>query len=207
MQLIQTLQAQKARIKKLKREREEVEANERHFVYMAKVRRPEIFQKIKEIAVCKFLSEHNIHEDDSISQLPPSVSNFDKTVQLKSALAKQAPSLNFDNRNQDQTNPSENASSAGIKRTRFAPDQQRSTSAVPIRQKIPGSNDLSNFTSIKNDRSVDVIRQSAAIESIEDNYSNDDFDEDQIEGSVGVSESIKKKGGKEQPLGLGKKFL
>jgi len=166
---------------------------------MARVRRPEIFQKIKEIAVCKFLSEHNIHEDDSVSQLPPSIiKDFDKTIQLKSALIKHSERV-------VNTNPSDDGS-VGVKRTRFASDQQRSTSAVPIRPTIPGAADLSKYTSIKNDRSVDVIRNSQAVESIEDNYSNDDFDQDQIEASVGVSGSLKKTE-KAQPLGIGKKFL
>jgi light-regulated signal transduction histidine kinase (bacteriophytochrome) len=67
--------AQKSKIKRMKRELENVEANQRHFLYMAQQKRPELLKKISEIAVCKFLSEHNMHEDES-SYLP----NFDKTI-------------------------------------------------------------------------------------------------------------------------------
>jgi hypothetical protein len=51
---------------------------------MAKQRRPELLKKIKEIAVSKFLSEHNIHEDEAALE----VTNFEKTMQLKSVLLK-----------------------------------------------------------------------------------------------------------------------
>lgn len=61
-----------------------MESCQREFLYMAKQRRPELLKKIKEIAVSKFLSEHNIHEDVAALE----VTNFEKTMQLKSVLPK-----------------------------------------------------------------------------------------------------------------------
>jgi hypothetical protein len=67
---------------------------------------------------------------------------------------------------------------------------------------LPGATgQLSKFSSVNKDRSVDALRTSG-VDSIDEDL-NRDFDE--LESSIGMSGSLKKKG-KEQ-IGLGRKFL